>query len=587
MPKIIFAHPAIKRYRQELFGLLDQNFDIKFLFTEDYEHNINFLKKFFLNNWQAFASSPFVFYSKGAVWPLLKIALFGEYDIWIDSVLNSFTTHFAFPIVKLRGKKFLLFSEDWWWQKNWKGFFIRPYAKFIARNSDAILTAGSRTRNFFVELGVDPSKVFLAFNATTDLSIKIHKEKPLNEFIVLYLGRIVQYKGLDVLIRAGKILKFLIPNSKFLILVVGDGDFKKDCEKLAQDLKLNNIQFIASVSAEEAVNYYERASCFVLPARFLWNSSIPAEAWGFTVNEALSAGLPVITTDAVASADDLITDGVNGFKIKSDNPNDLAEKIKLLMENPEILLKMRNSAKDGMKNFTPQKQFEVFKKALTDDEEEIKNIKKITDEVHGWLSDNEARCLYKLAKASSKKGVIVEIGSWQGKSAIWLAKSGNKVYAIDPHIGAPEQIEQYGCNIQTFEKFKSNINKAGISEMIVSIVKTSEEAFESWLGEPISFLFIDGSHQYEDVKKDFVLWSPLVVNGGIIAFHDTPAPGPSRVLEEFIYNSLNFKVIKVVDSLTIIYKGKSLPLFTYYKQRLKGFKKFLWRKLKFLLRGQI
>ncbi|MEK9183937.1 MAG: class I SAM-dependent methyltransferase, partial [Patescibacteria group bacterium] len=328
-------------------------------------------------------------------------------------------------------------------------------------------------------------------------------------------------------------------------------------------------------------------SCFVLPARFLWNASVPAEGWGFTVNEALSAGLPVITTDAVAAADDLIVDGVNGFKIKSDNPDDLAEKIKLLMENPEILLKMSGFAKDKMKNFTPQKQFETFAEALTDDDEEIKNIKKTTDEVHGWLSDGEAISLYKLAKSSPKKGVIVEIGSWQGKSTIWLAKSGSKIYAIDPHIGAPEQIEQYGHNIQTFEKFKSNINKAGVTEMVVPVVKDSEEAFKFWGGEPISFLFIDGSHQYEDVKKDFMLWSPLVMDGGIIAFHDSSAPGPSQVLEEFIYKSKNFRVIKVIDSLTVAYKGGRLPLFTYCNQRIKGLKKFLWRKSKFLLQGKI
>ncbi len=585
--KIIFAHPAIRQYRQGLFRLLDENLDIRFLFTEDYEDNLKFLSSFFLKNWRALRSKGSLFYSKGASWALLKEALFGNYDIWISSVLNSFVTHFTFPIVKLRGKKFLLFSEDWWWQKNLKSFLIRPYAQFLAKHCDAILAAGSRTKNFFIDLGVNPQKIYLAYNATMTPETKEENKKKDDVFTILYLGRIVKYKGLDVLIRAVKILQFKIENLELKILVVGDGDFKKDCEQLVRDLDLKNVEFVATVRPEEIGYYYERASCFVLSARFLWSSGVPAEAWGFTVNEALSAGLPVIATDAVAAADDLITDGINGFKIKPDDPDALAEKIKLLIENPATLLKMSNAARNGMKNFTPQKQFEVFAQALINGEEEIKSIKKITDEVHGWLSDDEAVSLYKLAKVSSKKGAIVEIGSWQGKSTVWLAKSGNKVYAIDPHIGAPEQVEQYGHNIQTFEKFKSNINKAGILAMIVPIVKTSEEAFKSWFGAPISLLFIDGSHQYEDVKKDFLLWSPLVIYGGIIAFHDTPAPGPSRVLEEFIYSSKSFKVVKVVDSLTIVYKTKSLPLFTYYKQRFEGFKKFLWRKLKSLLQGQI
>ncbi|MEK9184027.1 MAG: glycosyltransferase family 4 protein, partial [Patescibacteria group bacterium] len=276
MPKIIFVHPAIRQYRQELFRLLDKNFDIKFLFTEDCEHNINFLKKFFLKNYKILESNKFIFYSKGVSWALIKEALFGSYDIWISSVLNSFATHFTFPIVKLRGKKFLLFSEDWWWQKSWKALLIKPYAKFIAKNSDAILAASSRTRNFFVGMGADLQKVFLAFNATIDLSAGVHKENPLDEFTVLYLGRIVKYKGLDVLIKAVKILQLKIKNLKLKILAVGDGDFKKNCENLAQNLELNNIQFISAVSPEEAAGYYKRASCFVLPARFLWNASVPA-----------------------------------------------------------------------------------------------------------------------------------------------------------------------------------------------------------------------------------------------------------------------------------------------------------------------
>jgi predicted O-methyltransferase YrrM len=109
--------------------------------------------------------------------------------------------------------------------------------------------------------------------------------------------------------------------------------------------------------------------------------------------------------------------------------------------------------------------------------------------------------------------VIVEIGSWKGKSTIWIAggsKNGNKVkvYAIDPFVDFYE------------EEFKKNIRDAKLDDIVIPLTKTSEEAAKNF-DEPVEFIFIDGNHEYEFVKLDFDLWFPKVVDGGIMAFHDT------------------------------------------------------------------
>ena len=70
----------------------------------------------------------------------------------------------------------------------------------------------------------------------------------------------------------------------------------------------------------------------------------------------------------------------------------------------------------------------------------IEEVEDIVREVEGHISNLEGECLYHLARSSKTKGVIVEIGSWKGKSTIWLAKGAkagnkNKVYAVDPHRG--------------------------------------------------------------------------------------------------------------------------------------------------------
>jgi predicted O-methyltransferase YrrM len=187
-------------------------------------------------------------------------------------------------------------------------------------------------------------------------------------------------------------------------------------------------------------------------------------------------------------------------------------------------------------------------------------LRAISEKVEGWLSNKEGELLYKLAKNCSGRGVIVEIGSWKGKSTIWLAKGsksgmGIKVYAVDPHIGFPDVKETYG-KIWTFDEFKNNITGAGVSDVIIPIVKTSEDAAKDF-NMPVELIFIDGVHQYDYVKQDFELWFPKVAEGGIMAFHDTTgAQDAKQVVEEFVYRSKYFRRIRFADSITFAEKVK-------------------------------
>jgi len=192
-------------------------------------------------------------------------------------------------------------------------------------------------------------------------------------------------------------------------------------------------------------------------------------------------------------------------------------------------------------------------------------INNFVSKIDGWLSFEEGKFLYETAKGISGKGVIVEIGSWKGKSTVWLAKGSQagkkvKVYAVDPHTGADEQKIQYGNEIWTFEEFKGNIKKAGIENLVVPIVKTSEEAALGWDGEPIELLWIDGAHDYEFVKKDFDLWSKYIVEEGIIAFHDSLAPGPAKVIEQDILAANQYKFLGRINQITYVKKVKKLEL---------------------------
>ncbi|HYC19253.1 MAG TPA: class I SAM-dependent methyltransferase, partial [Candidatus Bathyarchaeia archaeon] len=182
------------------------------------------------------------------------------------------------------------------------------------------------------------------------------------------------------------------------------------------------------------------------------------------------------------------------------------------------------------------------------DDGDFQLSKKTANNAEGWLAEIEAALLYALAKNCKTSGVIVEIGSWKGKSTIFLAKGSEagqrvKVYAIDPHEGG-ESADP------TFHEFKKNIANARVEDNVAPIVKTSEEAAKDFL-EPCALIFVDGSHEPDSVKQDFALWAPKLIEGGIIAFHDTIGwVGPRMLVKDSLYKSNNFKNVRFARTIT-------------------------------------
>jgi MMP 1-O-methyltransferase len=182
-----------------------------------------------------------------------------------------------------------------------------------------------------------------------------------------------------------------------------------------------------------------------------------------------------------------------------------------------------------------------------------RRLEALASGIDGWLADHEGRLLYELARRCTGQGVIVEIGSWKGRSTVWLA-SGSKagaavpVHAIDPHTGSPEH-RPGGAPVATLEEFRANVARAGVDDIVVPLVKPSLDAAVAFV-RPVELLFIDGDHAYEAVLADFHAWFPKVVDGGVIAFHDTIGwEGPERVVAEHLYRSPRFRGVRLCGSI--------------------------------------
>lgn len=173
---------------------------------------------------------------------------------------------------------------------------------------------------------------------------------------------------------------------------------------------------------------------------------------------------------------------------------------------------------------------------------------------HSQTTDKEKQLIIKYCK---NKKTAIEIGVYEGVNTINISRNISKdgiLYAIDPFFKGRLGIN-YG-KVITISTLKRNklFNKVKILDMY------SWQAV-SLINSAVDFIFIDGDHTYEGIKKDWEDWAGKVLKGGIIALHDTSIPshdptvkglGSYEYFNEKIKFDDRFKIIDNVDSLNIL-----------------------------------
>ena len=193
--------------------------------------------------------------------------------------------------------------------------------------------------------------------------------------------------------------------------------------------------------------------------------------------------------------------------------------------------------------------------------------------VKGFIDHNEGICLYNYALNSSKKGPILEIGSYCGKSTIYIATAAKKysgcVYSVDHHTGSEENqvgweyhdielFDEETGRINSFPEFMRNLRKANLLDTVVPIVSDSSLVSRYWK-IPLSMVFIDGGHTMEAAFNDFNNWKDKIIKGGILAIHDVfPNPDdggrPPFEIYRKALSEKNFKEIEAIKSLRVLEK---------------------------------
>jgi hypothetical protein len=152
---------------------------------------------------------------------------------------------------------------------------------------------------------------------------------------------------------------------------------------------------------------------------------------------------------------------------------------------------------------------------------------------------NYSQLYDRFAREADNNSVIVEVGSWVGRSICYLGveliNQGKKprVFAVDTWLGSAEH-KSFDIlkEDRLYNTFLKNITP--LDGLVTPLRLNSLDAAASFKDESIDFLFLDASHQYEDVKRDIAAWYPKIKPGGIFAGHDVDGgwPGVNRAINE-------------------------------------------------------
>ena len=265
---------------------------------------------------------------------------FRKNNLIIINGYNNFPFIFTFFLCLLfNRKKFIAIDSDS--QLNVPNFLLKRYVKyvylsFIFKKSFVLGFAGGSNshKKLFSNYGMSENRIFLMPMMVDNKRFQsVPKIEP-KTFTFLYVGRLVRVKNIENLIYQ---FNEKFNNHDARLVVVGSGIL---LNKLKQKYSSNKINFLGSKYNEDLVHYFRNSSCLVCPSSF--------EPWGLVINEALSSGLPVITSHQVGANFDLVLNKNTG--LISSNMDEFGTNMLKLYNDRETLSKMSEKASELMMN---------------------------------------------------------------------------------------------------------------------------------------------------------------------------------------------------------------------------------------------
>lgn len=295
-------------------------------------------KSQFLKNYSplpSYMSWPFGLMNFGVCTEIIR----GKYDMVILQAWTNLTWWLVFavcvlyrvPVVFMTDENILARESKPWWKKILKKVIV---GNIVFRFADGFLTAGSANENLYSYFGVPAKKMVRMYfswgyesllqqgEALKSQRNTIRKSLHIDEadFVILFMGRLASEKDPFSIVKAYQAIQ--CPNKK--LIFTGDGPLRADLEKYIQEANIQGISLAGFQGRDTIPNFYAIADVLVLPSTY--------EPWGIVVNEAMCFGLPVIASDKVGAAVDLVKNGYNGFIFPAKDAEQLSQALEKIIQ---------------------------------------------------------------------------------------------------------------------------------------------------------------------------------------------------------------------------------------------------------------
>lgn len=275
----------------------------------------------------------------------------GGFDVVVLPGWSMPTTLRAWLHCRSAGTPYVVFSETNAlrprpaWLRLAKRVFLRP----IVGGAAACLATGTASATYLAGHGARPDRVFRFANTpdVPDLAARVDRERggaarvrasldtPADADVVLFVGRLIGAKDPHTLLAAQALLE--AGGGGPFLWIVGDGPEAVGLRAFAGDRGLRRVRFVGSLRPDELPPLWSASDVFVLPSVH--------EPWGVVVNEAMAAGLPVVLSDRVGAAPDLLREGENGRSFPAGDAQALADALRATLADPAERRRMGSASR--------------------------------------------------------------------------------------------------------------------------------------------------------------------------------------------------------------------------------------------------
>lgn len=361
--KVLFLTNIPSPYKMDFFEILSINCDLTVLFerADTGNRDASWLKKNSVGFKSVYLSGFNIGDENALCFEVIKFILKRNYEIVILGQYSSPTTMLVIPILKALKIPYYIstdggmVSSDSGMKKKIKTYFMSDAIGYFSpsKMSDDFLNYyGANSNIFRYPFTSVYEKDILTNVVQKEEKDQIRAELGVDEEkVVLAVGQFIPRKGFDILLQSAKELK----DSNVGFYFVG-GKATEEYLEFRERYKLSNVHFIGFKSKNELSYYYKMSDAFVLPTR--------EDIWGLVINEALSYGLPVITTDKCNAGLEMIRNDYNGYIVPVEDAVAIVKYIEKIFNDNGLQQKLSYNALNTAREYTLEEMAQCYVKAI-------------------------------------------------------------------------------------------------------------------------------------------------------------------------------------------------------------------------------